>query len=86
MRKRIDCYGRAEGEPNHGTPLPCAPTAERRVAGVAYMCFGDGERRAIHRMAVDETGLVRRMWAWGRWEEAELLDYTDLETRKVVDA
>ena len=40
----------------------------------------------IHRLTVGADGIVRREWAYGKWDEAENLDYIPTtETREIEE-
>lgn len=82
---QIDCYG-FEATSQYFKLKELDAHLMKRVDGVLYVCFGDGERRPIHRLDRDEQGSVRLTWAYGRWDEAETLRYVPInETMEIED-
>lgn len=56
----------------------------KKIDGVLYVCYGEGELRPIHRLDKDEGGSLRLMWAYGRWDEAATLRYIPInETMEI---
>ena len=86
MARRVDCYGRAEGDAFFGTRHPAAPGARRAEGGVTYVRYGAGDAGPVHRLEVGADGLVRAGWAWGRLEDAESLGYRGLDETMEADA
>ena len=82
---QIDCYGfGATSEFFKRKELDAH--LMKRVDGILYVCFGDGENRPIHRLDKDEHGSVRLMWAYGRWEDAETLHYIPINETMEIEA
>ena len=71
---QIDCYG-FEATSQFFKRKELDAHLMKRIDGVLYVCFGNGAERPIHRLGVGADGIVRREWAWGGWDEAEVLDY-----------
>lgn len=74
---QIDCYG-FEATSQFFRRKELDAHLMKRTDGILYVCFGDEERRPIHRLDRDEHGNVRLMWAYGRWDEAESLSYVPI--------
>ena len=72
---RINCYGEETEGLAFDKNLPRQPLETKDSGGATYMRFGEGDACPIHRLAVSGDGVVRREWAWGRWDEAENLAY-----------
>ena len=72
---RINCYGEEREGLTYDKNLPRQPLETKDSGGATYMRFGEGDACPIHRLAVGEDGIVRREWAYGKWEEAESLAY-----------
>ena len=72
---RINCYGEETEGLTYEKNLPRQPLETKDSGGATYMRFGEGDACPIHRLAVGEDGIVRREWAYGKWEEAERLAY-----------
>ena len=72
---RINCYGEETEGLTYDKNLPRQPLEAKDSGGATYMRFGEGDACPIHRIAVGEDGIVRREWAYGKWEEAERLAY-----------
>ena len=84
MKAQIDCYGfEATSESFQRRRLEAHLV--RNDGGIVYVCFGTGERRAIHRIDKDPDGCVRVMWAYGRWDEAEGLDYVPINETLTIE-
>jgi hypothetical protein len=82
---QIDCYG-FEATSQFFKRKTLDAYLVKRVEGILYVCFGDAEERPIHRLDKDERGSVRLMWAFGKWDDAETLDYIPInKTMEVKD-
>lgn len=81
---QIDCYG-FEATSQFFRRKELAAHLLKRVDGILYVCFGDGERRPIHRLDRDEHGHVRLSWAYGKWDEAESLSYVPINQTIEID-
>ena len=77
MKIQIDCYG-FEAASEHFQKRKLEAYLIKNDGGIVYACFGTGEMRPIHRIDKDPDGCVRVMWAYGKWEEAEDLDYVPI--------
>ena len=74
MRK-IDCCGDPCPDGRVVAHTRKLPLETRTVGDVTYARYGEGETCAVHRIALGPGGMVVETWAWGRWSEAESLDY-----------
>ena len=81
---QIDCYG-FEATSQFFRRKELDAYLMKRVDGILYVCFGEGERRPIHRLDRDEHGCIRLMWAYGKWDEAEALRYVPINDTMEVD-
>ena len=77
---RINCYGdRADGSAME-RGLAREPSGSKRIGGTTYLRFAPRSPAPIHRLSVDEDGIVRHEWAYGKWADAKTLSYVPLET------
>ena len=77
---RIDCYGdRADGA-TRMAGVAREPHGTKKAGGATYLRFGARSPAPIHRLSVDEDGIVRHEWAYGMWADAKTLSYVPLET------
>ena len=83
---RINCYGEETEGLTYDKNLPRRPLETKDSGGATYMRFGEGEKVPIHRLSVGADGIVRREWAWGKWEEAENLAYVAATETKEVES
>ena len=82
---KINCYGeRCEGAPCDKM-LRRRPLETKCAGGVTYARFGEGGLVPVHRLGVGPDGRVAETWAYGRWEDAETLDYSPLDETKEVN-
>ena len=84
MKVQIDCYG-FEATSEHYQRRKLEAHLVKNDGGIVYVCFATGDPRAIHRIDKDPDGCVRVMWAWGRWDEAEDLDYVPINETLIVE-
>ena len=84
MKIQIDCYG-FEAASEHFQRRKLEAYLIKNDGGIVYACFGTGEMRPIHRIDKDSDGCVRVMWAYGKWEEAEDLDYVPINETIMID-
>lgn len=83
---RINCHGGRTERATYDKNPPIRPHEAKASGGATYLRFGEGDRVPIHRLAVGEDGIVRREWAYGKWDEAESLDYVPTtETREIEE-
>ena len=80
---QIDCYG-FEATSEFFKRKELDAHLLKRIDGVLYVCFGDEELRPIHRLDRDADGNVRLTWAYGKWDEAETLDYIPINKTKEI--
>lgn len=83
---RINCYGEETEGLTYDKNLPRQPLQTKDLGGATYLRFGEGERVPIHRLTVGADGIVRREWAFGKWEEAENLAYVAATETKEVES
>jgi len=83
---RINCYGERTESATYDKNMPVRPLGSKTVDGMTYLRFGEGEGVPIHRLTVGADGIVRREWAWGKWEEAENLAYVAATETKEVES
>ena len=77
---KINCYGeRTEGAAPAKGPAR-EPSGTKRVGGATYLRFAPRSPAPIHRLSVDEDGIVQHEWAYGMWADAKTLSYVLLET------
>ena len=82
---RINCYGEETEGLTYDKNLPRQPLETKDSGGATYMRFGEGEKVPIHRLSVGADGIVRREWAFGKWDEAENLAYVPATETMEVD-
>ena len=82
---RINCYGEETEGLTYDKNLPRQPLETKDSGGATYLRFGEGERVPIHRLTVGADGIVRREWAYGKWDEAENLAYVPATETMEVD-
>ena len=82
---RINCYGEETEGLTYDKNLPRQPLETKDSGGATYLRFGEGERVPIHRLTVGADGIVRREWAYGKWDEAENLAYVPATQTMEVD-
>ena len=82
---RINCYGEETEDLTYDKNLPRRPLETKDSGGATYMRFGEGEKVPIHRLSVGADGIVRREWAFGKWDEAENLAYVPATETMEVD-
>ena len=82
---RINCYGEETEGLTYDKNLPRQPLQTKDLGGATYLRFGEGERVPIHRLTVGADGIVRREWAYGKWDEAENLAYVPATETMEVD-
>ena len=82
---RINCYGERTESATYDKNPPIEPLETKESGGSTYLRFGEGERVPIHRLTVGADGIVRREWAYGKWEEAENLAYVPATQTMEVD-
>ena len=82
---RINYYGEETEDLAFDKNLPRQPLETKECGGSTYLRFGEGERVPIHRLMVGADGIVRREWAYGKWDEAENLTYVPATQTKEVD-
>lgn len=82
---RINCYGERTEGATYDKNLPVRPLETKDSGEATYLRFGEGERVPIHRLAVGADGIVRRGWAYGKWDEAESLTYVPTTETKEVE-
>ena len=75
MEMRINCYVERTESATYDKNPPIEPLESTASGGSTYLRFGEGDKVPIHRLTVGEDGIVRREWAYGKWGEAENLDY-----------
>ena len=83
---RIDCYGEKTEKATFEKKALRQPLETKFSGEFTYMRFGEGGLVAIHRLGVGEDGMVRETWAYGRWEDAETLDYIPITETKEVES
>ena len=81
---QIDCYG-FEATSEFFKRKELDSYLIKRIDGVLYVCFGDDEKRPIHRLDRDPGGNARLMWAYGKWEEAESLRYIPINQTMEIE-
>ena len=82
---RINCYGERTESATYDKNPPRQPLETKDSGGATYLRFGEGERVPIHRLTVGANGIVRREWAYGKWEDAETLSYVPATETMEVD-
>ena len=82
---RIDCYGERTESLTYEKKMIRQPLETWHSGGCTYMRYGEGAKVPIHRLKIDEAGVVRETWAYGPWADAENLDYTPITETKEVD-
>ena len=83
---RINCDGARTESATYNKNPPIEPLEPKDTDGSTYLRFGEGDRVPIHRLTVGADGIVRREWAYGKWDEAENLDYIPTtETREIEE-
>ena len=82
---RINCYGEETEGLTYDKNIPRQPLETKDSGGATYLRFGEGEMVPIHRLAVGADGIVRREWAYGKWDEAENLAYVPATETMEVD-
>ena len=83
---RINCYGERTESATYDKNPPVAPHESNEIGGSTYLRFGEGDMVPIHRLTVGADGIVRREWAYGKWDEAANLDYIPTtETREIEE-
>ena len=82
---RINCYGEETEGLTYDKNIPRQPLETKDSGGATYLRFGEGERVPIHRLTVGADGIVRREWAYGKWDEAENLAYVPATETMEVD-
>ena len=82
---RINCYGEETEGLTYDKNLPRQPLETKDSGGATYLRFGEGEWVPIHRLTVGADGIVRREWAYGKWDEAENLAYVPATETMEVD-
>ena len=82
---RINCYGERTESATFDKNPPIEPLETKGSGGSTYLRFGEGERVPIHRLTVGADGIVRREWAYGKWDEAENLAYVPATETMEVD-
>ena len=82
---RINCYGEETEGLTYDKNLPRQPLETKDSGGATYLRFGEGEMVPIHRLTVGADGIVRREWAYGKWDEAENLAYVPATETMEVD-
>ena len=72
---QIDCYG-FDATSIHFQRRKLHPYVIRCTGDIHYICFSDDTIRPIHRITQSpDVGETIIEWAYGRWEDAEYLDY-----------
>ena len=77
---KINCSGERVDGASSVNGLAREPSGTKRAGGVTYMRFAPRSPAPIHRLSVDEDGIVRHEWAYGMWADAKTLSYVPLET------
>ena len=83
---RINCYGERTESATYDKNPPVEPLETKMSGGSTYLRFGEGENVPIHRLTVGADGIVRREWAYGKWEAAEKLAYVPATETVEVNA
>ena len=77
-KKMIDCYGfEAISAFFHRKKLETYKL-RKTDDGTVYMCFHEAAKTPVHRIDVAPDGSTRVMWAYGKWSEAENLQYVPI--------
>ena len=84
-RKQIDCYGFEAASEYFGIKKLKEYLIRKAADGAVYMCFHDTEERPIHRVDIASDGSTRVMWAYGRWDDAEDLEYVPINDTLEVE-
>ena len=74
---QIDCYG-FEATSQFFKRANLTAYMVKNVDGVVYVCYAASLVGPIHRIDRAEDGSTRLMWAYGKWEDAEFLDYVPI--------
>ena len=82
---RINCFGEETKDLAYDKNPPVEPLETKVSGGSTYLRFGEGGRVPIHRLTIGADGLVQRRWAFGKWEDAESLDYIPATETMEVD-
>ena len=82
---KINCYGERTESATYDKNPPIEPLETKESFGSTYLRFGEGEKVPIHRLTVGADGIVRREWAYGKWDEAENLAYVPATQTMEVD-
>lgn len=82
---RINCYGERTEGATYEKKLRREPLEKKYSGRWTYLRHGEGDRVPIHRLGVEDDGMVSETWAYGRWEDAETLDYIPITETMEVD-
>ena len=82
---KINCYGERVDGASSVNGLAREPSGTKRIGGVTYMRFAPRSPAPIHRLSVDEDGIVRHEWAYGMWADAKTLSYVPIKTTLEVE-
>jgi hypothetical protein len=83
---RIDCYGERTEGATFEKKLRREPLETKYSGKWTFQRFGEGDRVPIHKLGVDDDGVVRETWAYGAWADAETLDYIPItETMEATE-
>lgn len=84
---QIDCYG-FDATSVHFQRRKLLPYIIKNDGTAHYICFSNDEKRPIHRIIqVADSGETIIEWAYGEWDDAEILTYYPInETLEVENA
>ena len=82
---KIDCYGERTESATYEKKARREPLETRHSGNWTFHRHGEGDLVPIHKLGVDADGVVRETWAYGRWTEAENLEYIPITETKEVD-
>lgn len=74
---QIDCYG-FEATSQFFKRANLTAYLIKNVDGVVYISYSAEPVGPIHRIDKAEDGSLRMTWAYGKWEEAEILNYVPI--------
>ena len=77
-RKQIDCYGFEAASEFFGIKKLQSYLVKKTDDGTVYTCFREEPKRPVHRIDVAPDGSTRLMCAYGKWSEAENLQYVPI--------
>ena len=53
--------------------------------GTVFSCFHESARCPVHRLDIAPDGSTRLMWAFGKWNEMENLQYAPINQELIVE-